>query len=150
MTRQRRAGEPVLMREVLPVIVLGVLLIAIPLLLLLGTVFFNSQPADLEIFGQMLTGMSVEGVLITAFVAGLLTATGLWLVLKGLKRKRNKSVSRKREVSETRSQVGQRQEENERLAAELAEQREAQARTSSAPVFPHEGEERTTDAAPRR
>lgn len=138
------------MREVLPVIVLGVLLIAIPLLLLLGTVFFNSQPADLEIFGQMLTGMSVEGVLISAFVAGLLTATGLWLVLKGLKRKRNKAVSRKREVSETRSQVGQRQEENERLAAELAEQREAQARTSSAPVFPHEGEERTTDAAPRR
>lgn len=138
------------MREVLPVIVLGVLLIAIPLLLLLGTVFFNSQPADLEIFGQMLTGMSVEGVLISAFVAGLLTATGLWLVLKGLKRKRNKAVSRKREVSETRSQVGQRQEENERLAAELAEQREAQARTSSAPVFPHEGEERATDAAPRR
>lgn len=131
-------------------IVLGVLLVAIPVLLLLGTVFTNPEPVELEIFGQTLSGMSVEGVLLSAFVAGLVAATGLWLVLKGLKRNRHKAVTRKRVVSDTRSKASEQQEENERLATELAEQREAQARTSSAPVFPHEGEGRTSDPAPRR
>lgn len=105
----------------LPVIVLGAVLLVVAALVTLGTIFTNSTPApDASIFGVSLSNVSVGGLFLAGVVVGVIGMLGLSLMLGGGARKRQKTVTRKREVKHVRGQADSLEQENTRLREELA------------------------------
>jgi len=103
------------------VIVLGAVLLVVAALVTLGTIFTNSTPApDASIFGVSLSNVSVGGLFLAGVVVGVIGMLGLSLMLGGGARKRQKTVTRKREVKNVRGQADSLEQENTRLREELA------------------------------
>ncbi|MDP9496849.1 MAG: hypothetical protein M3P46_04180 [Actinomycetota bacterium] len=100
-------------------IVLGVVLLVLATLLTLGTVFFNPDPASVEIFGVSLANVSVGGLFLAGVVTGVVGMLGLSLALGGGARKAHKRSQRKREVQSVRGQAETLEQENARLREEL-------------------------------
>jgi hypothetical protein len=111
-------------------VVLGLILLLICLLLGVGAAMSNPEPADLDIFGFGLTGLTVGGLVLLGAALGLVAMLAIGLILSGAARKRAKRQQVKR-VGRERETLA---EENARLQAEL-EQRGANS-YPEAPVAP--------------
>ena len=110
-------------------IVLGTVLLVLAVLLTLGTVFTNGDPAAVEVFGISLAGVSIGGLFLAGVVTGVVGMLGLSLMLGGGARKRHKRVQQKREVRDVKGQAETLEQENARLREELQTR-------SPAPAYP--------------
>ena len=111
-------------------IILGLLLLVLAVLLALGTVLFNPDPAAVEVFGVSLANVSIGGLFLAGIVTGVVGMLGLSLLLGGGARKRHKRVQQKQEVRSVRGQAETLEQENARLREEL------RARESAGPIYP--------------
>jgi hypothetical protein len=111
-------------------VVLGLVLLLICLLLGTGAALSNPEPAELDVFGFGITGLTVGGLVLLGVALGLVAMLALGMVLGGAARKRAKRQQVKR-VGRERETLA---EENARLQGEL-EQRSAQS-YPEAPVAP--------------
>jgi hypothetical protein len=111
-------------------VVLGLVLLLVCLVLGTGAALSNPEPADLDVFGFGITGLTVGGLVLLGVALGLVAMLALGLVLGGAARKRAKRQQVK-QVGRERETLA---EENARLQAEL-EQRSAHS-YPEAPVAP--------------
>ena len=115
-------------------VALGLVLLVLAVLLTLGVVLFNTDPANAEVFGVTLSNVSVGALFLVGVITGALGALGLTLWLGGAARKRHKRVEAKRQVRSARGEAETLAEENARLAEQLERERTA---THSATTTAH-------------
>ena len=96
-------------------VVLGLVLLVVCVLLGVGAAISNPDPAELDVFGFGITGLTVGGLVLLGVALGLVAMVGLGLVLSGAARKRAKRQQVKK-VGRERETLA---EENARLQAEL-------------------------------
>jgi hypothetical protein len=124
------------------VVVLGLLLLVISGLLTAGMVLQNTDPAQVSVYGQNVTGMTIGGLFAAGVATGAIALLGLFMILAGARRRRTRRVGLKRQVRDVREERESLAEENARLKGELAA---TQNGVSDAPAYPESGRHLETD-----
>lgn len=102
---------------------LGLLLMLAAGALTAGVLVSNTNKISPEAFGVTLADISVGGLFLTGAVTALVFALGLWLLMRGLRRSRRRSVERRQIVRDTQEQQASLAAEKARLEQELAQER---------------------------
>lgn len=121
-------------------VALGLVLLILSVLFAVGIVGSNGAPLDASAFGVSLSNVSIGGLFLAGLITGLVGALGLFLLLGGAARRRNRRVRTKREVTNARTEADDLAERNARLEEQLERER-------SASLPPKEGERSSRSGA---
>jgi len=111
-------------------VVLGLLLVAAAAVFGTEMVLSNTDFTTAEAFNETVSGISAAEFFLIGAATALALCLGLWLIARGIARGRNRRVTARHAVDEkttalreTEGELSGVAEENERLRAELAEER---------------------------
>src|SRR4051812_14651213 len=106
----------------------------------LDVVLENTRNTDASVVGQMVSNVDLGGFFTAGVLVGIAFMFGLMLLLAGLRRANRRRLERKeltRSYEGTAAHAESLQEERDRLAAELEQERNARPRTEHADNAPH-------------
>lgn len=104
-------------------LILGLLLLVAAGALTIGLLTGNTHTVKAEVFGYSLKSLSVGELFAIGVGTGIVLIIGLVMVLSGLRRGGRKRKARRQELNAKRARESELQDENARLARELAQQR---------------------------
>jgi hypothetical protein len=104
-------------------LILGLLLLVAAGALILGLLTGPSVNVTFEVFGYQIKSMPVGELFVIGMCTGVVLLAGLVLFFSGWRRSSRKRRARRLELGAKRARENELQEENARLARELAQQR---------------------------
>jgi hypothetical protein len=110
----------------------------------LDVILENTRNTDASIVGQTITNVDLGGFFTAGVLVGIAGMLGLMLLLAGLRRANRRRLERKeltRSYEGTAAHAESLQEERDRLAAELEQERSARSRSEHADHAPHSNQE---------
>ncbi|HVE73959.1 MAG TPA: TRAP transporter large permease subunit [Mycobacteriales bacterium] len=116
-------------------VALGLVLVAITALLTGGIVLSNTDTTDAAAFGVTITDVSIGALFLVGTIAGLVFMLGVMLMLAGASRRRARSTATRNQVRSAQGRAETLEEQNARLAEELAQTRAGEG-SPSAPSAP--------------
>jgi hypothetical protein len=112
-------------------LILGLLLLVAAGALILGLLTGPSVNVTFEVFGYQIKSMPVGELFVIGMCTGVVLLAGLVLFFAGWRRSSHKRRARRLELGAKRARENELQEENARLARELAQQRRSSDGTGS-------------------
>lgn len=115
---------------------LGLAIMVVAGVVTLDVILENTRNTDATVAGQTLSNVDLGGFFSAGVLVGLVGMLGLMLFLAGLKRANRRRLERKelsRSYEGTAAQAETLQQERDRLAAELEQERAARTRAEQAP-----------------
>ncbi|MEP6696633.1 MAG: hypothetical protein ABJA34_07120 [Pseudonocardiales bacterium] len=116
-------------------LILGLLLLVAAAVLTLGVLVAPTARVNVELFGHLYKNVSAAELFVIGLCTGVVLLVGLVLFFSGSRRGARKRKARRAEDNANRSRESDLQEENARLARELAQQRRS-GPASSPPATP--------------
>ncbi len=115
-------------------LILGLLLLVASGALTVGLLTSNTTHITVKVFGQHYDKVPIGDVFVIGVCTGVVLIAGLVLFFSGLRRSSRKRKARRQELGAKQSRESALQEENARLARELAQQRRSE--DTASPAMP--------------
>ncbi len=114
--------------------VLGLILIMLTGVFTAAVFLGNTDTTSAQAFGQTLSGISLGGFFVAGAVTGLLFAFGLYLLFRGLRRRRRRNLEHRQVVRETKQEQASLAAEKQQLERELERERQRRATPATSEV----------------
>ncbi len=104
-------------------LILGLLLLVASGALTVGLLTSTTASVTVKVFGQTYDKVPIGELFVIGLCTGVVAIAGLVMFFSGMRRSSRKRKARRQELGANRSREGELQDENARLARELAQQR---------------------------